>query len=215
MSPTTADLRPPLLPVSDDDHGAWVITVSNILLILSLLGTGVTLISRIRVIRALCWSDIVLAIGCVSFPDFSRSSLNSNFIDQLLFIPQTACVNIASSNGIGRRREALAAASYEKYCKVCGIWCAWILQRLLLRHLTKSTFQGLYSSQLLAVIVLGCSKAAVVLLVLSLKPFERITLACKVSLGVICAWMLAALFALGLQCDRPDPWEFSSGRCVD
>lgn len=124
MSPSSADLRPPLLPVSYDDHGAWVITVSNILLILSLLGTVVTLISRIRVIRTLCWSDIVLAIGCVGFFQFSRSSLKSNFFDQLLFIPQTACINIASSNGIGRRGEALAAASYEKYSKVCSIWCA-------------------------------------------------------------------------------------------
>jgi len=77
------------------------------------------------------------------------------------------------------------------------------------------TYQVFYSSQLLAVIVLACSKAALTLLVLSLKPFSRIVLACKVILGLICGWAVAALFALGLQCERPSPWDSSQGRCVN
>lgn len=73
----------------------------------------------------------------------------------------------------------------------------------------------LFASHLLAVLVLGCSKAAVALLVLSLQPFERITLACKVFLGLISTWTLAALIALGKQCDEPQPWNSSPERCVN
>lgn len=65
MSPSSEDLRPPLLPVTPDDHGPWVITVSTIVLILSILATAVTLISRIRVIRKFSWGDLALTVGCV------------------------------------------------------------------------------------------------------------------------------------------------------
>jgi hypothetical protein len=75
--------------------------------------------------------------------------------------------------------------------------------------------EALYASQLFAVLVLACSKSAVVLLVLSLKPFERISAACKITLGLIGAWALAALVALGVQCDQPYPWSFSPERCLN
>ena len=53
------------------------------------------------------------------------------------------------------------------------------------------------------------------LLILSLKPFERIGLACKLALGLIGAWVIAALVALGLQCDHPDRWNLGPDHCVD
>ncbi|KAJ5816733.1 hypothetical protein N7447_008966 [Penicillium robsamsonii] len=166
-------LLPPLLPVTDNDHGAWVITVSTILLIVTILATTVTLISRIRVLRRVSWSDSTLLLSFI------------------IFIPQTVCVNVASSHGIGKHRDTLSNASFEKYSK------------------------ALFASQLLAVLVLGCSKAAVALLVLSLQPFERITLACKVVLGFISTWIIAALIALGNQCNQPQPWNSSPERCVN
>ncbi|OGE54603.1 hypothetical protein PENARI_c006G03754 [Penicillium arizonense] len=97
----------------------------------------------------------------------------------------------ASSHGIGKHRHALSDSSFETYSK------------------------ALYASQLFSVLVLACSKSAVVLLVLSLKPFERISAACKITLGLIGAWALAALVALGVQCDQPHPWSFSPERCLN
>ncbi|KAJ5372288.1 hypothetical protein N7517_004294 [Penicillium concentricum] len=173
MSSSITVLLPPLLPVTDNDHGAWVITVSTILLVITILATTVTLISRIRVLRRVSWSDSTLFISCI------------------IFIPETVCVNVASSHGIGKHRDALSNASFEKYSK------------------------ALFASQLLAVLVLGCSKAAVALLVLSLQPFERMTLACKVALGLISIWVITALIALGKQCDQPQPWNSSPERCVN
>ncbi|KAL4891992.1 hypothetical protein BDV59DRAFT_180642 [Aspergillus ambiguus] len=107
----------------------------------------------------------------------------------VLFIPQTICVNVAGVHGIGKHMDALSDASFETYSK------------------------NLYASQLLAVLVLACSKAAVILLVLSLKPFEKIKCACKITLSGIGLWALAALIALGVQCKQPDPWYFYPGRC--
>ncbi|KAJ5124383.1 uncharacterized protein N7515_008208 [Penicillium bovifimosum] len=166
-------LLPPLFPVTDDDHGAWVITVSTILLFITVLATTVTLISRIRVLRKISWSDCIVLFSCI------------------LFIPQSVCINIASSHGIGKHRNALNDTSFEIYSK------------------------ALYASQLLAILVLGCSKAAVVLLVLSLQPFERITIACKVALCLIGTWSLTAFIALSTQCNQPRPWDFRPDRCIN
>ncbi|CAP86009.1 Pc20g06800 [Penicillium rubens Wisconsin 54-1255] len=166
-------LLPPLLPVTENDHGAWVITVSTILLIITILATTVTVLSRIRILRGVSWSDSTLFLSC------------------MIYIPQTVCVNIASSSGIGKHRDALSNASFERYSKT------------------------LFVSQLLAILVLGCSKAAVALLVLSLQPFEKTTLACKIVLGLVSAWTIASLIALGNQCDQPQPWNSITGRCVD
>lgn len=65
MSPNREALLPPLLPVTDDDHGAWVVVVSTMLLIITILATTVTLISRVRVLRKLAWSDSVVFLSCV------------------------------------------------------------------------------------------------------------------------------------------------------
>ncbi|KAJ5566056.1 hypothetical protein N7535_007694 [Penicillium sp. DV-2018c] len=167
-------LLPPLLPVTDDDHSAWVITVSTILLLITVFATTVTVISRIRVLGKISWSDSTVLFSCI------------------LFIPQSVCINIASSHGIGKHRNALNDASFEIYSKP----------------------KALYASQLLAVLVLGCSKAAVVLLVLSLQPFERITMACKIALGLIGTWSFIAFVALGTQCNQPRPWDFRPDRGI-
>lgn len=75
--------------------------------------------------------------------------------------------------------------------------------------------ETLFVSQLLAVVVLGFSKAAVALLVLSLKPFERINFACRTALVLIASWTLASVIALGTQCNQPKPWISSPERCVN
>jgi hypothetical protein len=65
MASSQEVLLPPLLPVTPDDHGAWVITVSTILLIITILATTVALISRLRVLRKVAWSDSIVFLSCV------------------------------------------------------------------------------------------------------------------------------------------------------
>jgi hypothetical protein len=38
--------------------------------------------------------------------------------DQLVFLPETVCINLASSNGLGRHQDALSDSSFESYSKV-------------------------------------------------------------------------------------------------
>jgi hypothetical protein len=63
--------------------------------------------------------------------------------------------------------------------------------------------------------VLACSKTAVAILVLSLKPMIAVRLACKVAMGVTATWAIAAIVALAVQCKPPEPWDFRPGRCVN
>lgn len=83
MSSSIAVLLPPLLPVTDNDHGAWVITVSTILLIITILATTVTLISRIRVLRKISWSDSTLFLSCVSAFAFNDCYFLINPLDHI------------------------------------------------------------------------------------------------------------------------------------
>ncbi|OGM48422.1 hypothetical protein ABOM_003390 [Aspergillus bombycis] len=173
MPANSTEILPPLLPVSPEDHGAWAITASTILLIVAALATTVTLISRVRILRSLAWSDTFLAVATV------------------LFIPQTTCVNIASSSGIGKHRNTLSDVVFQSY----------------------SNF--LYTSQILAVVVLACSKAAVAFLLISIKPFNSVLLACKILLGLIGAWTMAFTIALAVECAQPKVWDVNLARCID
>ncbi|KNG91035.1 hypothetical protein ANOM_000758 [Aspergillus nomiae NRRL 13137] len=170
MPANATEILPPLLPISPEDHGGWVITVSAILLIVAALATTVTLISRVRILHSLTWSDIFLIAAMI------------------VFIPQTTCANIASSNGIGKHRKTLSDAMFESY----------------------SNF--LYASQILSVVVLACSKASVALLLISIKPFSVVLLACKMLLGLIGAWTIAFTIALAVECAQPQVWDLNLGR---
>ncbi|KAB8257597.1 hypothetical protein BDV32DRAFT_152185 [Aspergillus pseudonomiae] len=170
MPADATEILPPLLPVSPEDYGAWVITVSTILLIVTALATTVTLISRVRILHSLTWSDVFLIAAMV------------------FFIPQTTCVNIASSNGIGKHRKTLSDVMFESY----------------------SNF--LYASQILSVVVLACSKASVALLLISIKPFSVVLLACKMLLGLIGAWTIAFTIALAVECAQTQVWDLNLGR---
>jgi hypothetical protein len=55
----------------------------------------------------------------------------------------------------------------------------------------------------------------VALLVISVKPFKSMLLACKGVLGIIGLWAAAAVIALAVQCDLPYPWDSSLGICRD
>lgn len=89
MSHSGETLLPPLLSVTADDHGAWVITVSTILLIITVLATTVALISRIRVLRKLSWSDSIVFLSCVS-----------GFCVQCCLCLANSLVIVYSSNGV-------------------------------------------------------------------------------------------------------------------
>jgi hypothetical protein len=70
MSASDPDLRPPLLRVTPNDHGAWVIVATSLLVILTVLVVVITLVSRIKVLRVLSWSDTFLSLATVQLQPF-------------------------------------------------------------------------------------------------------------------------------------------------
>ncbi|KAE8153504.1 hypothetical protein BDV25DRAFT_136795 [Aspergillus avenaceus] len=96
MSMSGDQAEPPLL---NHGPGAWVTTVSIILLAVAILATAVALISRFRTLHFLTLSDGILAAAT------------------LLFIAQTSCICVASQHGIGKHREDLSDAALISYAK--------------------------------------------------------------------------------------------------
>lgn len=117
MPANGTEVLPPLLLVTPEDHGPWVITVSTILLIVAALTTIVTLVSRVRILRSLTWSDTFLIAATVGIPSMCLSGILTTLC-QLLFVSQTTCVNLASSSGIGKHRDTLSDVAFQSYDKV-------------------------------------------------------------------------------------------------
>ena len=82
-------------------------------------------------------------------------------------------------------------------------------------NITDPNSQLNYTGQILAVAILACAKVSVCLLIESIKPQRYVLLAGRALMGVIGLWAIASMIALGLQCDRPRPWKFTPGKCVD
>ncbi|OJD25591.1 hypothetical protein ACJ73_03037 [Blastomyces percursus] len=109
----------------------------------------------------------------------------------ILMFVETVCINFACSNGLGRHRDALSEKLFQSFSKF------------------------FYASQILALASLACSKAALTLLIIRIKPLSAVLYACRSLLGAIAAWGIAGVVALAAQCDTPRPWDFSEGRCVN
>ncbi|PGH09749.1 hypothetical protein GX51_00429 [Blastomyces parvus] len=109
----------------------------------------------------------------------------------ILMFVETVCINFACSHGLGRHRDTLSEKLFQSFSKF------------------------FYTSQILALASLACSKAALALLIIYIKPLSAVLHACRALLAVIAAWGIAGVVALAAQCDAPRPWDFSEGRCVN
>ncbi|OJZ90132.1 hypothetical protein ASPFODRAFT_205068 [Aspergillus luchuensis CBS 106.47] len=72
----------------------------------------------------------------------------------------------------------------------------------------------LYAAQLLHVIVLSLSEISTTLLVWKLTPHRGIRQTCRITVGLVAAWTIFAIFGIAFQCKMPDPWLYSSSHCV-
>ncbi|RMZ84558.1 hypothetical protein DV737_g1208, partial [Chaetothyriales sp. CBS 132003] len=79
--------------------------------------------------------------------------------------------------------------------------------------LLSASSQMTYASALFAYITLGLSKASVVLFLLRLSLARRHRITFYTATGVICAWTVASLFAMGLQCELGHPWRTIAQAC--
>ena len=75
--------------------------------------------------------------------------------------------------------------------------------------------QFLYAGQILAILSLSTAKLSAAYLIVTIKPFRILWIACMAVLGAVAAWTVAGVTSLAVQCDIPRPWQFEEGRCVD
>jgi hypothetical protein len=74
--------------------------------------------------------------------------------------------------------------------------------------------QSMYSSRILALAVLGCSKISVCLLIWQINSHGMLRIANLVLGGLIIAWVISGVLATIFQCPLPEPWlAVSSGQC--
>ncbi|RMZ86651.1 hypothetical protein DV736_g6123, partial [Chaetothyriales sp. CBS 134916] len=104
-------------------------------------------------------------------------------------IIQTGLILGACANGLGKSLDLLSASSQVQ------------AQRMA------------YASTLFAYITLGLSKASVVLFLMRLSTSRRHYIAFRAATGVICAWTVASLFAMALQCELSHPWRSVGRAC--
>ncbi|OJD16378.1 hypothetical protein AJ78_03442 [Emergomyces pasteurianus Ep9510] len=113
------------------------------------------------------------------------------FLATILLFAETICINFACSDGLGKHRNALSEKLFQDFSKF------------------------FYASQILALASLACSKVALALLIIYIKPLRAVLNACRCLLGVVSAWGVVGIVSLAVQCDPPRPWDFSEGRCVN
>lgn len=96
----------PLETVSKDDHGAQVVIVDYMFLILSAIVVLARGITRYRISGIVSANDLVTLSAMV------------------LAVGQSICVQLAVTHGLGRRQDTLSAAEFQLYSKVRDSCCS-------------------------------------------------------------------------------------------
>lgn len=91
--------KEPFYPLTDDNRAALVVVAAVVFLIYAVIALIIKLLIRLN-ITSMRDFDIILIAGTVTY------------------IAQTACVVVASNNGLGQHQEALSAGQFEAYSKV-------------------------------------------------------------------------------------------------
>ena len=118
-------------------------------------------------------------------------------------------MTISVNRGLGRHGHDLTVSQLESVSKGS--------LTLILRRSTRlaKTLQAYYASNMLTVGALAGAKASITLLIVSIRPYRPVRLACYGFLGVVGAWTVAGVVALAFQCDLPKPWVLGPQTCID
>ncbi|PYH32046.1 uncharacterized protein BO87DRAFT_461082 [Aspergillus neoniger CBS 115656] len=108
----------------------------------------------------------------------------------VLLIAEVAVIQKGVDGGIGRHIASLSDTAIQTASKY------------------------LYAAQLLHVIVLSLSEFSTTLLVWKLTPHRGIRQTCRITVGLVAAWTIFAVFGIAFQCEMPDPWLYSSSHCA-
>ncbi|KAJ5665958.1 uncharacterized protein N7477_008406 [Penicillium maclennaniae] len=169
-----AGTLPPLFDITDSDEGGYAAVAVYTLLVLTLVMVLARLSTRWYIGGVLHSDDILLAIST------------------LFGILQSIFVQLAISNGLGRKLATIGSDELVRYLKYE------------------------YAAQLLLIVTVAFSKISLGLLFKNLMTSRRYLRTNQVLMGVIIAWAVASILALALRCSMPTPWMWNSpDKCID
>ncbi|KAJ5802476.1 uncharacterized protein N7503_004926 [Penicillium pulvis] len=169
-----AGTLPPLFEISDEDHGGYAAVTVYTLLALTIVVVLTRLFSRWYIGRVIHSDDILLAAATLS------GTL------------QSIIVQLAISNGLGRKRSTIDNHHF----------------RLFLKYE--------YVAQILLVMTIALSKISSGLLFKSTLTSKGYTWANMSLIGAISAWAIGSILALALRCSLPTPWEWNlTEKCIN
>jgi len=132
-----------------------------------------------------CVSTRYVAVRQVSLGDVSM------VLAMLLAIGQSITTSLQASNGLGEHIESVSPDRLTRF--------------------QKST----YASGFLYIGALSAIKISICLHLNSVTPV-RLHKAMILCVGAFtCLWMVSCFFAIGFQCQLPNPWQFVEGNCID
>ncbi|KAJ5113648.1 hypothetical protein N7456_002182 [Penicillium angulare] len=169
-----AGTLPPLFEISDEDHGGYVAVAVYTLLVLSIFIVVTRLFTRWYIGRVIHSDDILLGASA------------------LLGILQSIFVQLAISDGLGRKRSTVTNHEFLQF----------------LKHE--------YVAQILLIMTIALSKLSLGLLFKSTMTSRRFSWANWTLMAVITAWAVGSILALALRCSLPTPWLWSSSdKCIN
>ncbi|OJJ66113.1 hypothetical protein ASPBRDRAFT_189152 [Aspergillus brasiliensis CBS 101740] len=152
-------------------------------------GPLITLVSVALLIVAIIFVSAKLC--SVIYFKQRRSAVHTPvWIALVLLIVEVVVIQKGVDNGIGRHMDTLSATALQKASKY------------------------LYAAQLLHVVILSLSELSTTLLVWKLTPHRGIRQTCRITVGLVAAWTIFAVFGIAFQCEMPDPWLYSASRCA-
>ncbi|KAJ5149715.1 hypothetical protein N7448_001293 [Penicillium atrosanguineum] len=169
-----AGTLPPLFDITDSDEGGYAAVAVYTLLALTLVIVVARLSTRWYIGGVLHSDDILLAVST------------------LFGILQSILVQLAISNGLGRKLATIGSHELVLYLKYE------------------------YAAQILLIVTVAFSKISLGLLFKNLMTSRRYLRTNQVLMGVIIAWAVGSIFALALRCSMPTPWMWNSpDKCIN
>ncbi|EMC93958.1 hypothetical protein BAUCODRAFT_216315 [Baudoinia panamericana UAMH 10762] len=112
-------------------------------------------------------------------------------VAMLFAVGEVVTVSLAVNAGLGKR--------------------AYLLDPVDVLHIEKYS----YATNVLYLMVLGLAKASVLLLIWRLAVIRSQRVTVMVLSSLVALWMVASIFTVSFQCNLPQPWGYTTGKCVN
>jgi hypothetical protein len=152
-------------------------------------GTIITLTSVTLLIVAIIF--VLAKIGSVIYFKQRRTAVNTPvWVALILAIVQVVVLQKAVDHGLGKHQDQLSEGDIQSWSKFT------------------------LAAHILLILVLSLSKFSTILLVWKLTPSKTLRRSCVVTAGIVVGWAVFAVFSIAFQCELPDVWLYSPGRCA-